>query len=99
MNFAKILLQRSLSSNVTCPLEYSFGASGSGKSTLLRCINRLETTMNGSILIDSIPLSVSAKQINQIRREVGMVFQQFNLFLHSPFYVWSNKRIKKHPRR
>lgn len=58
------------------------GASGSGKSTLLRCLNRLETISKGSITIDGIPLNDSLKNVSQIRREVGMVFQQFNLFPH-----------------
>lgn len=55
------------------------GPSGSGKSTLLRCINRLETTDGGRIIVDNIPLT-SAKNINKVRAEVGMVFQSFNLF-------------------
>ncbi|WP_324393516.1 amino acid ABC transporter ATP-binding protein [Aggregatilinea sp.] len=55
------------------------GPSGSGKSTLLRCINRLETVDGGSITVDGIPLS-GARNINRVRTEVGMVFQQFNLF-------------------
>lgn len=58
------------------------GASGSGKSTLLRCLNRLETISGGAITIDGIPLNESLKHVSQIRREVGMVFQQFNLFPH-----------------
>ena len=58
------------------------GSSGSGKSTLLRCLNRLETISDGQIVIDGIELNQSTKNINQIRREVGMVFQQFNLFPH-----------------
>ncbi|MGO0061365.1 amino acid ABC transporter ATP-binding protein [Brevibacillus fluminis] len=58
------------------------GASGSGKSTLLRCLNRLETISKGKITIDGIELNESLKNISQIRREVGMVFQQFNLFPH-----------------
>ncbi|MBN1371050.1 MAG: amino acid ABC transporter ATP-binding protein [Anaerolineaceae bacterium] len=57
------------------------GPSGSGKSTLLRCINRLEEFNSGSIIVDDIPLD-SAKNINAVRTEVGMVFQQFNLFPH-----------------
>ncbi len=57
------------------------GPSGSGKSTLLRCINRLETYDNGKIVVDDIPLD-SARNINAVRREVGMVFQSFNLFSH-----------------
>jgi polar amino acid transport system ATP-binding protein len=57
------------------------GPSGSGKSTLLRCINRLEEFDSGKIIVDSIPLD-SAENINAVRTEVGMVFQQFNLFPH-----------------
>ncbi|MFT9846779.1 amino acid ABC transporter ATP-binding protein [Aneurinibacillus sp. REN35] len=58
------------------------GSSGSGKSTLLRCLNRLEANTAGRIVIDNIVLDESIKNISQIRREVGMVFQQFNLFPH-----------------
>ena len=57
------------------------GPSGSGKSTLLRCINRLEEYEEGKIIVDGIPLD-SAGNINAVRTEVGMVFQQFNLFSH-----------------
>jgi polar amino acid transport system ATP-binding protein len=57
------------------------GPSGSGKSTFLRCINRLEEYDEGSIIVDGIPLD-STQHINQVRTEVGMVFQQFNLFPH-----------------
>ena len=57
------------------------GPSGSGKSTLLRCINFLEEPTGGSIVIDGIPLNGEAN-INEIRKEVGMVFQRFNLFPH-----------------
>jgi len=57
------------------------GPSGSGKSTLLRCINRLEEFDKGSIVVDDIPLD-TAENINVVRTEVGMVFQQFNLFPH-----------------
>ncbi|OJX46255.1 MAG: peptide ABC transporter ATP-binding protein [Chloroflexi bacterium 44-23] len=57
------------------------GPSGSGKSTLLRCINRLEEFDQGQIIVDGIPLD-SAENINSVRTEVGMVFQQFNLFPH-----------------
>lgn len=57
------------------------GPSGSGKSTLLRCINRLEEFDEGSIVVDGIPLDTAAN-INAVRTEVGMVFQQFNLFPH-----------------
>ena len=58
------------------------GPSGSGKSTLLRCINHLETPTAGDIWIDGIHLSRKTKDINAVRREIGMVFQQFNLFPH-----------------
>jgi len=58
------------------------GASGSGKSTFLRCLNGLETLTSGEILIDSVPLERKSSSLNQIRRQVGMVFQQFNLFPH-----------------
>jgi polar amino acid transport system ATP-binding protein len=57
------------------------GPSGSGKSTLLRCINRLEEFDAGKIVVDDIPLD-TAENINAVRTEVGMVFQQFNLFPH-----------------
>ncbi|MBM3485669.1 MAG: amino acid ABC transporter ATP-binding protein [Alphaproteobacteria bacterium] len=58
------------------------GPSGSGKSTLIRCINRLEVHDEGSIVVDGIELTDDTRNINAIRREVGMVFQQFNLFPH-----------------
>lgn len=58
------------------------GSSGSGKSTLLRCLNGLETLTSGRITIDGTELNYSPRSIQQIRREVGMVFQQFNLFPH-----------------
>ena len=58
------------------------GPSGSGKSTLIRCINRLEEHQKGSIVVDGTELSEDTKNIEAIRAEVGMVFQQFNLFPH-----------------
>jgi polar amino acid transport system ATP-binding protein len=58
------------------------GPSGSGKSTLLRCINHLEVPTTGDIWVDGMHLSKKTKNINAVRREVGMVFQQFNLFPH-----------------
>ncbi len=58
------------------------GPSGSGKSTLIRCINRLEEHQQGSIVVDGTELTHDLKNIDAIRREVGMVFQQFNLFPH-----------------
>ena len=58
------------------------GPSGSGKSTLIRCVNRLEEHQQGRIAVDGIELTNDVKQIEAIRREVGMVFQSFNLFPH-----------------
>ena len=58
------------------------GASGSGKSTLLRLLNRLETHDSGRIVVDGIEVNDEAKQLEKLRAEVGMVFQQFNLFPH-----------------
>src|SRR5512143_219443 len=58
------------------------GPSGSGKSTVLRCINHLETPSGGEVWVDGIKVTHSHKSINIIRAEVGMVFQQFNLFPH-----------------
>ena len=58
------------------------GPSGSGKSTLIRCINRLEEHQSGSIVVEDTELTHDLKNIDAIRREVGMVFQQFNLFPH-----------------
>ncbi|WP_304598720.1 amino acid ABC transporter ATP-binding protein [Elioraea sp. Yellowstone] len=58
------------------------GPSGSGKSTMIRCINRLESHQEGQIIVDGIELTDDLKNIDAIRREVGMVFQSFNLFPH-----------------
>ncbi|SDL81193.1 polar amino acid transport system ATP-binding protein [Modicisalibacter muralis] len=58
------------------------GPSGSGKSTLIRCLNRLEAIQQGRIFVDGIELTAGAQNVEVIRREVGMVFQQFNLFPH-----------------
>ena len=58
------------------------GPSGSGKSTMIRCINRLEEHQGGRILVDGVELTSDVKNIEQTRREVGMVFQHFNLFPH-----------------
>jgi ABC-type polar amino acid transport system ATPase subunit len=58
------------------------GPSGSGKSTLLRCINHLEEPTSGEVWIDGVQLTRTAKQLNEIRAEIGMVFQLFNLFPH-----------------
>ncbi len=61
---------------------FIFGPSGGGKSTLLRCINHLETIDSGSIVVDGIPLIEARDNIDQVRAEVGIVFQLFNLFPH-----------------
>jgi len=78
------------------------GPSGSGKSTLIRCINRLEEHQKGKIIVDGIELSENTKNIEQVRAEVGMVFQQFNLFPHLSILdncslapIWVKKIPKK----
>ena len=58
------------------------GPSGSGKSTLIRLVNRLEEHQSGRVVVDGVELTDDPKKIDQVRREVGMVFQQFNLFPH-----------------
>jgi general L-amino acid transport system ATP-binding protein len=58
------------------------GPSGSGKSTLIRCVNRLEEHQEGAVIVDGVELTDDRRSIGRIRREVGMVFQQFNLFPH-----------------
>src|SRR5574337_1080667 len=58
------------------------GPSGSGKSTLIRCINGLETIRDGRIVVDGITLNPDGRGVDAVRQEVGMVFQQFNLFPH-----------------
>nr|WP_198017286.1 amino acid ABC transporter ATP-binding protein [Methylocapsa acidiphila] len=58
------------------------GPSGSGKSTLIRCLNRLEAHQSGRIIVDGIELTADLRRIDEVRREVGMVFQHFNLFPH-----------------
>ncbi len=58
------------------------GPSGSGKSTMIRCVNRLEEHQQGQIIVDGVELTKDLKRIDEVRREVGMVFQQFNLFPH-----------------
>ena len=78
------------------------GPSGSGKSTLIRCINRLEEHQKGKIIVDGNELSEKTKDIEKIRAEVGMVFQQFNLFPHLSILdnctlapIWVKKMPKK----
>ena len=58
------------------------GPSGSGKSTMIRCINRLEEHQSGRVVVDGVELTADLKKIDEVRREVGMVFQHFNLFPH-----------------
>src|SRR5712671_1822468 len=58
------------------------GPSGSGKSTMIRCINRLEEHQKGRIVVDGVELTANLKRVDEIRKEVGMVFQHFNLFPH-----------------
>ena len=78
------------------------GPSGSGKSTLIRCINRLEEHQEGNIVVDGNELTEDTKDIEKIRAEVGMVFQQFNLFPHLSILdnctlapIWVKKMAKK----
>ena len=78
------------------------GPSGSGKSTLIRCINRLEEHQKGDIIVDGNELTEDTKDIEKIRAEVGMVFQQFNLFPHLSILdnctlapIWVKKMAKK----
>ena len=58
------------------------GPSGSGKSTLLRCVNHLETVSSGQVVVDGTVVGARSFDVNVLRREIGMVFQQFNLFPH-----------------
>jgi general L-amino acid transport system ATP-binding protein len=78
------------------------GPSGSGKSTMIRCINRLEEHQQGRIVVDGIELTNDLKRIDEIRRDVGMVFQHFNLFPHLTILenctlapIWVKKMPKK----
>ena len=78
------------------------GPSGSGKSTMIRCVNRLEEHQKGKIVVDGIELTNDIKRIDEIRREVGMVFQHFNLFPHLTILenctlapIWVRKMPKK----
>ena len=78
------------------------GPSGSGKSTMIRCINRLEEHQKGRIVVDGIELTNDLKRIDEVRREVGMVFQHFNLFPHLTILenctlapMWVRKMPKK----
>jgi general L-amino acid transport system ATP-binding protein len=78
------------------------GPSGSGKSTMIRCINRLEEHQQGRIIVDGVELTNDLKKIDEVRREVGMVFQHFNLFPHLTVLenctlapIWVRKTPKK----
>lgn len=78
------------------------GPSGSGKSTMIRCINHLEEHQKGQIIVDGIELTNDIKKIDEIRRQVGMVFQHFNLFPHLTVLqnltlapIWVSKKPKK----
>jgi general L-amino acid transport system ATP-binding protein len=78
------------------------GPSGSGKSTMIRCINRLEEHQKGRIVVDGIELTSDLKRVDEVRREVGMVFQHFNLFPHLTILenltlapIWVRKMAKK----
>ncbi|MGL5286798.1 amino acid ABC transporter ATP-binding protein, PAAT family [Aeromonas sp. RU39B] len=78
------------------------GPSGSGKSTMIRCINRLEEHQRGDIVVKGTPLTSDLKQIEQVRRSVGMVFQHFNLFPHLTVLencclapIWVQQRPRK----
>jgi general L-amino acid transport system ATP-binding protein len=78
------------------------GPSGSGKSTMIRCINRLEEHQQGKIVVDGVELTNDLKKVDEVRREVGMVFQHFNLFPHLTVLenctlapIWVRKMPKK----
>jgi ABC-type polar amino acid transport system ATPase subunit len=78
------------------------GPSGSGKSTAIRCINRLEQHQSGQILVEGVELNAQVKNIEHVRREVGMVFQQFNLFPHLTVLdnlTLAPRRVRKLPRK
>jgi general L-amino acid transport system ATP-binding protein len=81
------------------------GPSGSGKSTMIRCINRLEEHQQGRIVVDGIELTSDLRKIDEVRRDVGMVFQQFNLFPHLTILdnctlapIWVKKMAKREAR-
>jgi general L-amino acid transport system ATP-binding protein len=81
------------------------GPSGSGKSTFIRCINALEEFQEGRIVVDGIELGPQLRRVDEVRREVGMVFQSFNLFPHLSVLenctlapIWVRNIPKKMPR-
>ena len=82
------------------------GPSGSGKSTMIRCINRLEEHQQGRVIVDGVELTSDLKRVDEVRREVGMVFQHFNLFPHLTVLenltlapIWVRKLPKKEAER
>ena len=78
------------------------GPSGSGKSTMIRCINRLEEHDEGRIVVDGVELTRDIRNIQEIRRETGMVFQQFNLFPHLTVLdnvTLAPRQVRQHRRR
>lgn len=78
------------------------GPSGSGKSTAIRCINRLEQHQSGQIIVEGVELNENMKNIEHVRREVGMVFQQFNLFPHLTVLenlTLAPRKVRKHTRK
>ncbi len=82
-HFGKVHALRGVSTSVARgEVLVIIGPSGSGKSTLLRCINALESVDSGRVVVDGIPVTGAHKDINAVRAEVGIVFQQFNLFPH-----------------
>src|SRR4026209_1783518 len=81
--FGQLHVLRGIKPTVTAgEVVVIFGASGSGKSTFIRTINRLEEHQRGEIIVDGIELTNDVRNIAAIRREIGMVFQSFNLFPH-----------------
>ena len=101
--FGSLQVLREVSATVaTGEVVVVIGPSGSGKSTLIRCINRLEEHQKGHIVVDGIELTRDVKNVDAIRREVGMVFQHFNLFPHLTILdnltlapIWVRKMPKK----
>ncbi len=94
---------RDVNLKVTCGEKIVIcGPSGSGKSTMIRCINRLEEHQKGQIIVDGVELTADLKKIDEVRRDVGMVFQHFNLFPHLTILenctlapIWVKKMPKK----
>ena len=80
-NFGELEVLKDINLEVTAgEVVCVIGPSGSGKSTMLRCVNRLETPTDGKIIVDGMDITAKKANINKIRENIGMVFQQFNLF-------------------